>query len=258
MSVLDISKYPGTLGVDERQPTSPIMRFDKNVQGRDFVVGDIHGMFDHLQRLIEQVDFATDVDRLFSVGDLVDRGPDSDRALEWLAHPWFFACRGNHEQFVLKSHDLEQLEVWVKYNGGDWWLQQTEHDRALFLDAFSALPLVMEICTDTGWVGVVHADVAPRHSWEEFTARLRAHDEDALFYALWSRTRIRGELTDAVTGEMVRIYCGHTPTRDTVQVGNVWFIDTGAVYGCEGYVDARLTLIEIHPESHVEHQISTW
>jgi len=40
------------------------------------------------------------VDQLFSVGDLVDRGPESHRVLEWLARPWFFAICGNHDFMV--------------------------------------------------------------------------------------------------------------------------------------------------------------
>ena len=51
-------------------------RFARNVGGRDFAVGDIHGCFSHLSRSLEAIGFDAAVDRLFSVGDLVDRGPD--------------------------------------------------------------------------------------------------------------------------------------------------------------------------------------
>jgi hypothetical protein len=43
--------------------------------------------------------------------------------------------------------------------------------------------------------------------------------------------------------------------REPVAVDNVYFIDTGAVYIRDGYTDARLTLIQIHPEPHREYSI---
>ena len=257
MSDLDISVYPGAIRVDESAPHPRVARFDRNSRGRDFVVGDIHGMFDHLQQLLDELSFDPDRDRLFSVGDLVDRGPLSRLALRWLEQPWFHACRGNHEQFALESDDKEQLDLWVNYNGGEWWLDLEQAEQQALLEAFAAMPLALEVQTDTGLVGIVHADVPPHTTWDEFTDRLQAGDEDALFYALWSRTRVSGEFAEPVAGEPERIYCGHTPTSQTVQVGNVWFIDTGAVYSYEGYKQARLTLVEVQPRSHVEHDIRT-
>ncbi len=47
-------------------------RFSRNEIGRDFAVGDIHGCFEHLSRSLKAIDFDEGVDRLFSVGDLVD------------------------------------------------------------------------------------------------------------------------------------------------------------------------------------------
>ena len=58
--------------------TAPAMpRFAQNTVGRDFAVGDIHGCFTELQRGLEAIGFDPSTDRLFSVGDLVDRGPES-------------------------------------------------------------------------------------------------------------------------------------------------------------------------------------
>lgn len=68
--------------------TGPLVaRFDRNPLGRDLIVGDVHGCFTKLKASLDAVGFNLERDRLFSVGDLVDRGPESDRALEWLAQP---------------------------------------------------------------------------------------------------------------------------------------------------------------------------
>lgn len=236
----------------------PVLRFDVNECGRDFVVGDIHGMFTHLDGLLDQVGFDEGSDRLFSVGDLVDRGPDSACALAWLDKPWFHACRGNHEQFALDSVHDEQRDIWIHFNGGGWWLELDEDAQTRFREAFRALPLAMEVRTASGVVGIVHADVPPMLSWERFLELLSESDHEAALYALWSRNRITGSLAaERVAGGVDRIYCGHTPTRHTVQLHNVWYIDTGAVYCYEGFLDARLTLVEIQPGPHMEHGIDT-
>ena len=232
--------------------------FDANNGGRDFVVGDIHGMFSALRELLAEVAFDPMRDRLFSVGDLVDRGPESVEALDWLANPWFFACRGNHEQFVLDSDDPEQYELWINHNGGQWWLQVDGADRERFMRTIEAMPLAMEVATGTGTVGIVHADVPPLMSWDLFIDRLEGGDPDAMFYAMWSRNRIAGVVSSMpVLGRVERVYCGHTPTRQAVAVDNVHYIDTGAVYCSEGYEEARLTLVQIQPGPHREFAVYT-
>jgi len=255
---MKVSEYRDGLPTPEIDDREVVLRFGLNDEGRDFVVGDIHGMFGHLQELLVELEFQDDVDRLFSVGDLVDRGPDSDQALEWLDKPWFHACRGNHEQFAIDSRDPEQLEVWVNYNGGEWWLALDPEEQERFRNAFLHLPMAMEIETRWGRVGIVHADVPPLLPWERFMALLEAKDRDAALYAMWSRNRISGMCTSLpVTGGVQRVYCGHTPTRETVQIDNVYYIDTGAAYSFEGYEEARLTVVEIHPDCHQEYSINT-
>lgn len=74
-------------------PSSPVLRLPRNERGRDLLVGDVHGQFSGLRAALERVGFNPDAgDRLISVGDLVDRGPESDAAIDWLAYPWFSRC----------------------------------------------------------------------------------------------------------------------------------------------------------------------
>ena len=236
-----------------------LVRFEKNSVGRDFVVGDIHGMFEHLGVLLRDIDFDGGKDRLFSVGDLVDRGPRSAEALSWLDQPWFHACRGNHEQFAIDSEDPDQLEVWVQHNGGRWWLGLSSEEQENFRKRFAEMPLALEVETESGLVGIVHADVPPMLTWDRFMDLLQTANEDAIFYAMWSRNRISGNCSALpVQGRVARVYCGHTPIRETLAFDNVNFIDTGAVYSADGYRDARLTVVEINPSRHREYAINTY
>ena len=257
MSDIEISQYPGSIPEPDLIDVEVVARFAQNTTGRDFVVGDVHGMFGHLKSLLRDVDFCDSSDRLFSVGDFVYRGPSSGEALSWLRQPWFAACRGNHEQFAIDSEDPEQLELWINYNGGAWWLELSEGEQNEWRETFRQLPLAMEIETANGRIGVVHADVPPSLSWENFTALLELGDHNALFYAIWSRVRLQENNTAPVEGQVERIYCGHTPTRQQVQMGNLHYIDTGAVYSRDGYEDARLTLIEIHPGPYTAYEMYT-
>lgn len=255
MKILNLQRQPAA---SSGRRGGAVSRYAINTQGRDFIVGDIHGMFGHLRQLLQDIGFRAERDRLFSVGDLVDRGPESSEALDWLALPWFHACRGNHEQFAIDSMDPEQLDGWVRYNGGEWWLDLGPAEQERFREAFGRLPLAMEIETNSGTVGIVHADVPVGFTWDQFMTLLEAGNPDAEFYALWSRGRIQGAAgTLPIEGHVERVYCGHTPTRGTVSLGNVYFIDTGAVYCYEGFTEAKLTLVEIQPTRHREYTIPT-
>ena len=70
-----------------------------------YVVGDIQGCFEPFQHLLDKVQFNPDKDRLWSVGDLVNRGPDNLKTLRW-----FYAHRAN-VTMVLGNHDLHLLAV---------------------------------------------------------------------------------------------------------------------------------------------------
>jgi serine/threonine protein phosphatase 1 len=96
-------------------------------------------------------------DRLFSVGDLVDRGAESDEVLQFLDQPWFFAVQGNHEQMAA-MYVARQLDAGTYgMNGGHWLIDTPQEERWQYANAFVQLPLVIELETEDGLVGLVHA-----------------------------------------------------------------------------------------------------
>ena len=240
----------------EAQPGRAVVRLGRNGAGRDFVVGDVHGMFRDLEALLAKVGFDEGADRLISVGDLIDRGPDSHRVDEWLAKPWLHACRGNHEQMCLSGQQGWMHELWTGYNGGQWWAGLARAKREAILNVLRPLPFAIEVDTDEGPVGIVHAELPAGMDWPTFTARLEEGDREARLLALWSRERIAGPAPHERVRGITRIVSGHTPVRRTVHHGNVHYIDTGAVYFHQ-LASACLTAARIHPGPYTEHSVET-
>jgi len=65
---------------------------------RTIIIGDIHGCWDELRALLDAVAPARD-DRIVALGDIVDRGPDSEKVLEFFRDtPNALSLMGNHER----------------------------------------------------------------------------------------------------------------------------------------------------------------
>lgn len=205
-------------------------RLTANQAGRDFVVGDVHGCFNKLSAELDRLGFDCKVDRLFSVGDLVDRGPQSPLVVDWLDQPWFHAVRGNHEQMALDYLDGNIDPADYDMYGGTWFMELRHLDQERIAARFDLLPVALEVETPSGLVGIVHGD-CPFASWEELIEALGSEDALAVAeFCLVSRERIMGSDDSGVTG-VARVFVGHTPVPQPISLGNVHYLDTGAVFG---------------------------
>jgi serine/threonine protein phosphatase 1 len=207
--------------------TPRIKRFSANTAGRDLAVGDIHGHFTLLQAALDAAGFDPAVDRLFSVGDLVDRGPECRDVLDWLAKPWFHPVRGNHDDYVCRF-DTCDIENWV-YNGGSWFAGLAWDEQREFAVQFGELPIAIEVETPDGLVGIVHAD-CPFPSWFELQFELTgqtgsAREKLVRNTCMWSRSRIEGDERGGVQ-DIRAVVVGHTPLPEPAVLGNVYHIDT--------------------------------
>jgi serine/threonine protein phosphatase 1 len=233
--------------------------FPINRAGRDFVVGDIHGMFGSLEELLAKISFNPERDRVFSVGDLIDRGDQSHRVLEFLNKPWFSSVMGNHESMLLDSRvSAHTLHNWTKYNGGAWWKQLSKKAQDEIHHKIAKLPYLFEIETAIGSIAVAHADLPAAKNWSDIVRTISA-DDDLKSYILWSRQRHktmrRTNSTSPIEGIKLAVM-GHTPHKEPLRRENVFYIDTGATYINDRNLGS-LTLLQVHPTLKV-HQHSTY
>ena len=170
-----------------------------------YAIGDIQGCFDSFMRLLERCCFDPAVDRLWLVGDLVNRGP---RSLETLR---FVKGLGGSALTVLGNHDLTLLlvaEGFCRPGRGDTFddiLRAPDREDLLFWLRQQPLCYV-----ENGYC-LVHAGLLPQwtaaqaralagevetalraEGWREFLARLWGNDPVAWCEDLcgWPRLRV--------------------------------------------------------------------
>lgn len=227
-----------------------VLNLDKNQSGRDFVVGDIHGHTDLLEIMLRDVAFDGEKDRLISVGDLIDRGPDSLGALEYLEKPWFYCVRGNHEDLLIESQKQTRgaFELWMRV-GGLWATNLNNKDLATICEKLQSLPYVIQIETSKGLVGVVHADIPTSMNWQQTVDGLnnQSFSDTDLKSLIWSRDRFKALQADPSKkfnypdreDNLKQIYVGHSIVSQPMIDDPFIFIDTGAFCG------GALTAVEI-------------
>ena len=212
-----------------------------------YVVGDIQGCLQPLTCLLENVHFNPDKDVLWSVGDIVNRGPESLESLRFL-----YQLRDNLVM-VLGNHDLHLLAIAAGVrrpsrsdtfdeilNAPDrqelleWLVQQPlihhQHNHTL---VHAGIPPQWTLTQAIGYAGEVEAALRGAHS-AEFLGAMYGNEP-----ALWAKdlsgmTRLR-----VITNYLTRMrYCtsagrldlqskGSNPAFDTVNSDNqkvdAWF-----------------------------------
>lgn len=220
--------------------TNPkVQRHEVNARGRDFIVGDLHGCRSMLDTMLFHVGFDRTKDRLFSTGDLVDRGPDSEGCLELLREPWFYPVLGNHDAMLIAwiyggridARCRRYEDAFVNNKGWKWVRRFTRSSE--FLPLLEQVPLVLVVGSTTQdspseRFHVAHAELLGSSLWSD--ALLDAPKEEQ--QKIWSEKRFIagfdgiGDGIDAVLwGRELRI-CGDgfpdrdDPTLSTTYVGH--------------------------------------
>lgn len=205
---------------------------------RIFVIGDIHGCMEKLERLMGKIDPGPGQDQLVFLGDYIDRGEDSQAVLDYLLevreeHPRSVFLMGNHEKMFLDFLSGEEQELFL-LNGGASTLRS-------YLKRQDRLDLLIGGITDAAILshlipGTHRVFLQDLHLYYETEDYIMVHAglkegvplaEQSIEDLVWIREEFI--YSDADFGK--RVIFGHTPFVQPLVLPNKIGIDTGAVYG---------------------------
>ncbi len=194
---------------------------------RRLVIGDIHGCSQVLDLLLAQVQ-PTPEDQLITLGDYVDRGPDSrgvlDRLIRLREQLPTVHLRGNHEVMMLEARDLYgHVRHWLN-SGGRETLQSYANGRGhVLLDDVPKAhwDFLRQVCVDwheTDQHFFVHANAYPDVPLAE----------QPNYMLQWERL---GKTRPHISGKIM--VCGHTPQSSGLPLnrGHAICLDTGVYRG---------------------------
>lgn len=193
--------------------------------GRTYVISDIHGCFDQFMAIMDRIEL-TPNDRMYVIGDVIDRGPKSGDMVNWVVNERpsnVTMMLGNHEMMMLEDcHDpgsmhLRFMSDWA-FNGGAETAEQMEElseaTRVAFFDICREEALdstTVEYIGDDGKsrsVCLVHAGLAPSRKAKKSDDITEAMDTTLEFDKMWVREPwLMGDWRPPMD-----VIFGHTPT----------------------------------------------
>jgi serine/threonine protein phosphatase 1 len=134
---------------------------------RRIIIGDVHGHYDTLLTLLENVALTQD-DRVYFLGDLIDRGPKSAQVVQFVMENNYPCLLGNHEAMLLEvvsgsKASVEIYQGWLQSGGYATVESYQNRIPPEHIDWMKQLPLYI----DLGDLWLVHAGVDPKLSIEE-------------------------------------------------------------------------------------------
>lgn len=207
--------------------------WDKEIKGKLWAVGDIHGCYNLLMTRLKEIGFDFENDLLVAVGDLVDRGAQNIECIELLSKPWFTSVRGNHEDLCIGGLHNESYKRCHVANGGEWFYMLDGQAMYNIAKTFAELPVVLEISHNGKKFGFVHGHIE-QNNWGEFKETFTQEPtafRDPSELAMWGRDRLdedKNQYTH-VSG-IDAVILGHTVTQKPCKRDNCYWIDTGAVH----------------------------
>lgn len=78
------------------------------------IIGDIHGNYDTLQALLDKIPQEEKDKGILLCGDLIDRGPDSKKVVQWAIDNNIQSVSGNHEDMMVDEY--HQVVEYIKRN----------------------------------------------------------------------------------------------------------------------------------------------
>ncbi|MDC8830392.1 metallophosphoesterase [Alteromonas gilva] len=199
---------------------------------RVFIVGDLDAHFDRLQAELNKVNFNPEQDVLFSLGDVIDRGPDSIKLLTYLQQIGAHMVLGNHEHMMLEAllgRDIMAMRLWIQ-NGGSWHQSESLPDLLKMCKWLVQQPLSFKLHYQGLTIGISHT-LPEEWDWNQFPHR----QSDVVWNLLWERERFVRNSHVSNHGVDFSVH-GHNSTQQIRWISNSLHIDT-SFYGRPTVID---------------------
>lgn len=219
-------------------------KLEKQIEGKLYAVGDIHGCYNLLMTRLKEIGFDFENDLLVAVGDLVDRGTQNEECVSLIDEPWFTSVKGNHEDLVIMGDVNRSYFNCHIQNGGEWFYDLDYQVQREIIKKLKTLPTALEISHKGKKFGFVHGHIE-HNNWDDFKNDLNSVNEGrhVADHVMWGRDRFGDwEGTQYSAVENVHaVILGHSVSLQLVKRHNCYFIDTGAVhYGTLTVLDLDL------------------
>lgn len=206
--------------------------WDKEIKGKLYAVGDIHGCYNLLMNRLNEIGFDFENDLLVAVGDLVDRGIQNIECVDLLNEDWFTSVRGNHEELCIQGMvSVSAMQCHIS-NGGEWFYNElSPSDQERMVEQFKGLPIALEVNHNGKKYGFVHGHIE-QNDWNEFANNQGVSAfRDPAQLAMWGRDRLDSDnLQYTHVKGIDAVIMGHTVTQKPCKRENCYWIDTGAVH----------------------------
>jgi serine/threonine protein phosphatase 1 len=225
---------------------------------KTWVIGDIRGQYEKLQKCLELADINFDFDTVVQLGDIVDRGPEPFKCLDLLLKiNNVVFIRGNHDEEFAQSYLLNQR---VHFNG--------HHGAHETITAWHRLDIEQQAIVKDWFLGSAQKDYYVDAKKRLFIHggfdrhRLLTEQSKTTFY--WDRDLLASAITFdkmkyedgkafkfKIKEKFKEIFIGHTPAivwdSDKPMgplCGKLWNLDTGSGRG------GKLTIMDIDSKQY--------
>ncbi|MFW2079734.1 metallophosphoesterase [Acinetobacter guillouiae] len=203
----------------------------KEIKGKLYAVGDIHGCYNLLMNRLNEIGFDFENDLLVAVGDLVDRGIQNLECVSLIDEPWFTSVKGNHEDLVIMGGTSRSYFNCHIQNGGEWFYDLDYQVQQEIINKLKTLPIALEVNHKGRKYGFVHGHIE-QNDWNEFARNEGVSAfRDPAQLAMWGRERLNSDnLHYTHVKGIDAVIMGHTVTQKPCKRDNCYWIDTGAVH----------------------------
>jgi bis(5'-nucleosyl)-tetraphosphatase (symmetrical) len=231
-----------------------MIKYNYKEYNRVIVISDLHGCYEELCELLDLTEHNSNSDLLISVGDLIDRGPNSKNVCRLLRYIDAIVVQGNHENKIIKYYDRDmsgQKNNMRPYYNQDLetynWLKQNPD----YIEWMRTFPAYIKFQVQDQDYLVVHGGFFPHIDINKqdinTLCRLRYLDKDLKMipYRKDKPLPEDAKFWDELWPGPEKVIYGHE-ARDEVKITNgCYSIDTSTVYG------GKLTAMVINNDNKI-------